>query len=342
VLTATVSNNNAGVLAGTVTFGEGSTQLGTATLNTSGTATLSLSAMSAGTHTIVATYGGDANDFAGVSATLTETILLQPTTTVLSSAGNDPANAQSMLLIGVVHEAITKTATGSVVFTSGSQMLGSANIDATGVATLSVTLPSGVSNIVATYSGDGNFAGSASQATAITPMAAQQFALQLAPATLTMVTKQHGVTVLTITSVSGYTDMLQFGCLGLPDAATCTFSAPSQQLKANGSIQVQLTVDTGDPLGGGAQVAANRSSASGVLLCLLPTGLLIGLGLRRRRRAWPLLLAIFAALATASLTGCSGIQMSSTPAGKYTFKVTASGQQTGTTESQMMTMTVTQ
>jgi hypothetical protein len=136
--------------------------------------------------------------------------------------------------------------------------------------------------------------------------------------------------------------MLQFGCLGLPSAATCTFSTPSQQLNANGSIQVQLTVDTGDPLGGGAQVAASSSTSSGILLCLLPTGLLLGIGLRRKRRTWPLLLALFAAIATASLTGCSGIQMVSTPAGTYNFKVTASGKQTGTTESQMLTLTVTQ
>jgi sugar lactone lactonase YvrE len=342
VLTAVVSNGDAGLPTGTVTFADGSTQLGSATLDTRGVASLTLKSMASGSHVITASYSGDDNNFAGVSANLTETILLQPTTTTLSSAGNDSANAQSVLLIGVVHDAGSVAATGTITFTSGSQTLGSAIIDATGVATLSVTLQTGVNNIVATYSGDGNFAGSASQVAAITPTAAQQFALQLAPATLTMVTKEHGATVLTITSVSGYSDMLQFGCLGLPSAATCTFSTPSQQLKANGSIQVQLTVDTGDPLGGGAQVAANSNTSSGVLLCLLPTGLLLGVGLRRRRGAWPLLLVLFAVIVTASLTGCSGIQMGSTPAGTYNFKVTASGKQTGTTESQVLTLTVTQ
>jgi hypothetical protein len=42
------------------------------------------------------------------------------------------------------------------------------------------------------------------------------------------------------------------------------------------------------------------------------------------------------------MTGCSGLQVNGTPAGSYTFKVTASGQGTGATESQVMDLTVTQ
>ena len=146
-----------------------------------------------------------------------------------------------------------------------------------------------------------------------------------------------------MTSVKDFTDTMQFGCLGLPYAATCTFSKTSAKLDANGTLSVQLTVDTGDPLGSGENVAANAVFRSnGVVLAFLPMGLLAGFALvRGRRKALPiLLLAFFALLVTAGITGCSGLTTAGTPAGTYAFKVTASGMGTGATQSQTMTLTV--
>src|SRR5205807_1330478 len=58
----------------TVTFKEGSTTLGTGTLNSSSQATFTTSALSGGTHTITAVYGGD-NKFNGsTSGNLTQTV----------------------------------------------------------------------------------------------------------------------------------------------------------------------------------------------------------------------------------------------------------------------------
>jgi hypothetical protein len=42
------------------------------------------------------------------------------------------------------------------------------------------------------------------------------------------------------------------------------------------------------------------------------------------------------------ITGCAGLSINGTPPGTYTFKVTASGQGSGATMSQTMTLTVTQ
>ena len=52
---------------GTVTFFDGSTPLGTATLDSSGQATLTTSALSAGAYAITASYGGDASDLGATS-----------------------------------------------------------------------------------------------------------------------------------------------------------------------------------------------------------------------------------------------------------------------------------
>ncbi|WP_263380975.1 Ig-like domain repeat protein [Granulicella paludicola] len=341
-LTAAVSNSQVGVPTGSITFTDGAVTLGTTPLDAAGTASLTLPSLAAGSHGLVATYTGDVDDFPATSPALTEIVNLQPTTTTMTSAANDPTNAQSVLLIAVVHAATTTAPTGSITFTIGSQTLGSSSVDATGVATLSVVLPAGTINITATYSGDSVYASSSSQITGITGGPATQFAMQLAPPTLTMVTKQHGVSTLTVTSLGSFTDTLEFGCLGLPFAATCTFSKSTEGLNAGASVQVQLTVDTGDPLGAGA-LAQRRTADSQIALCLLPAALLLSLNLRRRgaRPIATLALALFAAFITLSATGCAGLQESSTPAGTYNFKVTASGKGTGITQSQTMTMTVT-
>ncbi len=59
--TATVTPTSGSGPTGTVTFKDGSTTLGTGTLNGSGVATFATSSLSAGTHPITATYGGDGN-----------------------------------------------------------------------------------------------------------------------------------------------------------------------------------------------------------------------------------------------------------------------------------------
>jgi hypothetical protein len=116
---------------------------------------------------------------------------------------------------------------------------------------------------------------------------------------------------------------------------------------------MQMTIDTGNPLGSGAQASLRTPKTSGApstaLLCFLPGSLLAGLfffrGRRRSVRAirsWAgLLLLLSAIAATVGISGCAGgLQINGTPAGTYTFKVTASGQGTGLTESQTMTLIV--
>ena len=66
---------------GTVSFEEGSTALGTVSLNSSGIATYSTSSLAGGTHTITAVYGGDRDNLASTSAALTQTAEPAPTLT---------------------------------------------------------------------------------------------------------------------------------------------------------------------------------------------------------------------------------------------------------------------
>jgi hypothetical protein len=59
---------------GTVTLKNGDTVLGTATLNASGQATFTTSSLSVGTHSITATYNGDANNSPSTSTALFQTV----------------------------------------------------------------------------------------------------------------------------------------------------------------------------------------------------------------------------------------------------------------------------
>jgi hypothetical protein len=345
LLSAAVTNSGVTPVTGTVTFAEGTTLLGTAAVGATGHATLTVASLAAGNHTIVASYGGDNNDFSSVSPELTQGVLLRATTTALAISEIDPANPQQVTLIGIVGWTGPVPPTGTITFTNGSAVIGSSPIDTSGAATINITLDANITeNVVATYNGDMSYASSASLATSVTGGPATQFTLALNPSSVSIQSKQHIVIQVSAASINGFTDTLLFGCLGLPFAATCTFSSVQTSLASEGASTVQLTIDTGDPLGAGALVGLNRSRNSNLLLCFLPGCVFAGFALFRRRRAslQGLLLLIVAIAVTLSASGCAGLQINGTPAGSYTFKVTASGQNTGATESQVMNLTVTQ
>jgi hypothetical protein len=74
IFTATVGAT-AGTSAGTVTFLDGATPLGTGTLGASGLATLTTSSLSKGSHSISATYSGDTSYAASSSSAVTLSVL---------------------------------------------------------------------------------------------------------------------------------------------------------------------------------------------------------------------------------------------------------------------------
>jgi sugar lactone lactonase YvrE len=343
VLTATVNNAGVGAPTGTVTFTDGTTVLGTGTLNPSGVATLTLASLPAGTHPLQASYPGDTNNFAGVSATLSQTVNLRATNTSLTSTNTNPADPQQITLLANVGYTGPTAPTGTVTFTSGTTIIGTATLNTGGLATVTFEMQSATESITATYSGDTSYAGSTSLVIVVTAGAVTQFSIAVNPSSMTMQSSQHSVATVTLTSVNSFADTMDLGCLGLPFAATCTFSKTQGALAANGTLVVTLTVDTGDPLGAGALAQNTHSSSSNIWMGFLPIGLLSCLAFfKSRRRSLPMLVLLLCALAgTLAATGCSGLQINSTPAGTYNFKVTASGTGTGATQTQNVVLTVT-
>ena len=72
--TAHVHANSGATPTGTVTFKDGSTTLGSGTVNSSGNATFSTSALTVGTHSITAAYGGSSTDATSASTVLSQKV----------------------------------------------------------------------------------------------------------------------------------------------------------------------------------------------------------------------------------------------------------------------------
>jgi hypothetical protein len=157
--TATVAASGSGVPTGTVTFTDGSTSLGAGTLS-GGIATFSTSALTAGTHSITATYSGDANFAGSTSVLLSQTVNKANTATTLTSSMNPSAIGQSVTFTAAVTAtAGTGTPTGTVTFyLNGTTPIGGAVPVSGGIASTNTTaLPQGSDSITASYSGDTNY-----------------------------------------------------------------------------------------------------------------------------------------------------------------------------------------
>ena len=156
---------------GTVTFKEGAVTLGTATLALVGTvqtAKLELTTLTAGTHTLTATYNGSTDFTVSTSLSITITVGKAATTTTASSTTPAPAPGQDVKLKAVVKQASgTIKPTGSVTFREGATTLGTVPLALVGTTqTAKLTIPGGLPlgrhTITASYAGSSTFEASSS------------------------------------------------------------------------------------------------------------------------------------------------------------------------------------
>ncbi len=153
----------AGVPTGTLTFKDGTTTLGIATLS-GGSASISTSSLAVGSHSITGVYSGDSDDF--LTSTSSPSIELVGGTTVALVSSTSPSNfGQSVTFTATVaaDAAGSSVPVGSVTFMDGTQSLGTFTIDGSGVASVSTaSLSGGTHEITAVYGGGTDFASSTS------------------------------------------------------------------------------------------------------------------------------------------------------------------------------------
>ena len=152
--TATVPSD----ATGTVTFKDGSTTIGTGTI-TGGVASLTTNALTAGTHTITASWPGDNNYSSPANATVTQIVNTVIANMAISGIPNPSTYGTTVTITVTMTGVIGVTPTGTVSISDGATVLNAAvSIDGSGNATFTTSaLGAGSHNITATYSGDNNY-----------------------------------------------------------------------------------------------------------------------------------------------------------------------------------------
>jgi sugar lactone lactonase YvrE len=344
-ITAKVAGNG-GTPTGTVNFIANGNTLAAASLS-GGTASFITPALAPGTYSITASYLGDAADSPSTSSPVSEVVGLIPTTTSLGTSVTTGPTPQVILVATVLNSGSGVLPTGTVTFLSGATQIGSATLDAGGVATLTPNLNAGVNySIVAVYSGDANHSSSTSPAVNVsgTPTL---FSLGLSPSSITMATSQNAAVTVTLTSNGNFADTVGLGCASLPAGVSCHFSNPSVKLTAGSSTSVQLTVDTNNPLSGGSSAMNTRSRSAKFSLAGLFLPLSFGFGLFmwrfRRRNSRFVTMAMALALSSALIlaSGCSSFSINTAAPGNYTIQVTGTGAGTNAQQYQNLSLNIT-
>jgi len=155
------AGNAADVPTGTVQFFDGSTSLGSGTLNASGVATLTLTgstSLPGGVHSITAVYGGTAEFNTVTSTALSYTVAKIAATVGVTSSLNPSVYGDSVTFSMSVTSTVGVVPTGSVTVMDGANNLGTLTLNGSGAASLTVTtFTAGSHTITVTYSGDTNY-----------------------------------------------------------------------------------------------------------------------------------------------------------------------------------------
>jgi len=142
----------------TVTFYDGANIIGTGTIS-GGKATLTTAALAVGSHSITASYPGDANFGPSTSAALTQTVVVCRPTTTLSSSLNPSTSDRSVTFTATISSSVPDGETVNFYDGATSKALIGTGTTSGGVATFATTkLAKGSHTIWADYVGDANYA----------------------------------------------------------------------------------------------------------------------------------------------------------------------------------------
>ncbi len=294
-------------------------------------ATTATTSSPTGGYPITATVGS--SDAATYAVTVTPgTLTIDKTASTLTlTAGPNPALAQSLVsLTAQATSSIAGVPTGTVTFSDGGTVLGTAPLNAAGQANYgTANLSVGTHSVTAAYSGDQNFIDSTASPVAetigdctlkITGSSSQTVS---AGDTATYTFAVTPTTPATLAPVA-------LAVAGLPASATFVFS-PATVATGSGTTAVTLTVVA--PAQTGAMRRTGKPHASSFVmavgLLVLPWGALWSTG---KSRNWKALFRLYSMtagvlLCLSQLSGCGGGSHPTTPtpsAQSYNLTVTAS------------------
>jgi hypothetical protein len=164
--TATVTTSGKTTPTGKVNFNWGGYSIGTATLNSSGVATLTRSNLSADTYPLFAVYVGDANNGPSASPILNQVVQQATSTATITASPNPSTQGQAVTFTAKITSSTT-TPGGPVTFTAGKTTLGTVELS-DGKATFATsTLPVGSTTVTVTYPWNSCIAASSASVTQV-------------------------------------------------------------------------------------------------------------------------------------------------------------------------------
>jgi Big-like domain-containing protein/VCBS repeat protein/FG-GAP repeat protein len=140
--------------------------IGTATMNSSGVATLTKSNLNAGLYPMTAVYRGDTNNLSSTSTVLNQTVLQTTSKATLASSPNPSTVGQAVTFTAKITSP-TVTPTGPVTFTLAKTALGTAQLSGGKATFTTSSLPAGSNGIKVTYYGNSNIARSSAEVTQV-------------------------------------------------------------------------------------------------------------------------------------------------------------------------------
>lgn len=281
------------------------------------------------------------------------------TQTTLAVELHDQAGRTTANLTADVVGEDGQPATGAVVVTDHGRELAGAALNAKGEATFSLALPAGEHSLSASYAGDAAHLGSVSASATAEAQATTtpDFAITIAPATLSLKAGQSGTILASITpeNSSALTApmFVTLSCSGLPDQSSCSFTPGNIEIlpNATAAITSSMVVQTQQ-----AEGMLTRPGTNNVALAMLLPGALGlgGLAWSMRRRRWLQRLSLMALVGLVTALGASSCNARynyynhgpppnpATPSGTYTVNVTAQSSNgvTATTHTTTLAFTV--
>jgi uncharacterized protein (TIGR03118 family) len=301
---------NSGMPSGTVAVADGGVPQGTAPL-LNGVATFTLPHSSTGMHVIDVQFSGDATFLPSSSRTEMQVTGMNTTLTLTSPA--KVAHGSPVTMTASINST-GGTPTGNIMFQEGNVGLGSAPLNAMGVATLNVsTLSVGTHSMTAFFAGGGTFGGSTSPTAIIDVTATPDFSVAANPASVTVSPGQSAPVMVTVTPTAGFASNVTLSCASVP-GITCTFGSATIAT-TSGAASTTMTVNTTTSVPRYGFLPPGGIGIGGLLAALALFGLMIWRGVRFEGARVPALAtaALLAVFAFSLAMGGCGYGSSYTP-----------------------------
>jgi hypothetical protein len=273
--TANVASNS-GIPFGSATFYDGGVPLGTSSLKSDGSGTFSTASLAVGSHMITATFNANATFGPSTSSPVTITVSaaarnLIPTALTVSASSDGEKSVLVASLWGADSDF-----TGEVVFLDGGVILGTAPVNPSRTATLTVpALGKGVHAFVASFGGQPQLAPAASPALAEqVPASGDEFALSVGSRSIALTPSGSEAVLFSILPVSGFGQAVQLSCAGgVPAGFACSFT-PDRLYTGNSILRIVPSNKSG-------RMRAGLTYTSAGILCF---SMFLFAGTQKRRK----------------------------------------------------------